>query len=455
MVTDESRFKLLAAPPGCGKTVVMISIILSYVARGYWVRCLVPLSQVCGDIRQKLVAGGLSAAVAAATVMTIQLFTHRQYTEPTIESGAMLSAARRLIMIDEALATSAETLDAVYYKVGGDSGSVRFSLFGDPFQMPAVGTPAAHSVMLQPTSRLRVFAFSSGVSMRAPHPVIEAIVGSLRSGAVPRVAHDLLSLWHYAGALRPVATWIVATHERVEYYNRLWQQRSGSATLTAATVPLRGGVGAQDRHPVRLCIDEGDESGSAPNVMATCNFDVVNDDGDKVRVNNRTLGRVLSWVTAGYEQNETASITCGDTALAVTVQFCDSAGASVGAPVVVSAVDVDGGRCRRLPLQGLGAFTVKVAQGISLPKTVSYGVDDTDAVDKQSFWTVGISRVLEDDPTVDLIAGTQPFGLRRIKYSVMPGVLEAEPRTAADAALRALVSGLYKGADCGGDGGGP
>ena len=444
MVASASRFQLLAAPPGCGKTVVMMAIIRDYIARGFWVVCLVPLSRVCGDIRRKLVVAGVPESIAAATVITIQKFTHRGYDVP----DAAFTASRRLIVIDEALAASSETLDAVYRKICGDVSAVRFALFGDPFQTPAVGTPAAHSVLLHPAT-LQIFAFSSSRSQRQSHPMITTILASLRSvKSVPVVAHRALSLWHYAGSTRPVDTWIVASHRLVDYYNRLWQERSGSATLTAETVQLRPPVASQDIHPVRLCVDDGeDERVLKPNVMATTNFKVTDGGGEEWQVTNRDVGRVLGWVTAGYEGTETVATTCGDATLAVTVQFCTDDGAATGPPVVISPILVDDGRCRRLPLQGLGAVTIKVLQGMSLPKTQTYGVDDTGAVDQRSFHTVAVSRVEEKDACVDLVAGAGQYGLVRMKYSAGCGVLADVPRTAAETELRRQIADLYEEPD--------
>jgi len=450
MVASSSRFQLLAAPPGCGKTVVMMEIIRGYIARGFWALCLVPLSRVCGDIRRKLVAAGVSEPIAASTVITIQKFTHRGYVVPS----AAVTAKRRLILIDEALAASSETLDAVYRKVGGDASAVRFALFGDPFQTPAVGTPAAHSVLLHPGT-LQLFAFSSSQSQRQSHPMISTILASLRSvRSVPAAAHRALALWHYAGSTRAVDTWIVASHRLVDYYNRLWQSSSGAATLTASTVHVRMPVAAQDVHPVRLCIDDnGDGPVLRPNVMATSNFKVTDDSGDEYQVTNRDVGRVLGWVTDGYESSATTTTTCGDSTLAVTVQFCTDDGAATGPPVVVTPILVDDGRCRRLPLQGLGAVTIKVLQGMSLPKTQTYGVDDEGAVDLRSFHTVAVSRVEEKDASVDLVAGAGQYGLVRVKYSAASGVLNDVPRTAAETALRLRIADLYEGGDGPGDGG--
>jgi hypothetical protein len=450
MVASSSRFQLLAAPPGCGKTVVMMAIIRDYIARGYWVACLVPLSRVCGDIRRKLVAAGTPESTAASTVITIQKFTHRGYTVPDAAS----TAARRLILIDEALAASSETLDAVYRKVGGDGSAVRFALFGDPFQTPAVGTPAAHSVLLHPDT-LQLFAFASSRSQRQSHPMITAILASLRSVRTsPVAAHRALSLWHYAGSTRAVDTWIVASHRLVDYYNRLWQERSGSATLTAATVHALPPVAAQDVYPVRLCVDDNeDDRVLKPNVMATTNFKVTDGGNEEWQVTNRDVGRVLGWVTAGYEGTETVTTTCSDATLAVTVQFCTDDGVATGPPVVITPIKVDGGRCVRLPLQGLGAVTIKVLQGMSLPKTQTYGVDDTDAMDLRSFHTVAVSRVEEKDASADLVAGAGRYGLVRMKYSAASGVLDDVRRTAAETALRLRIADLYEGGDGPGDGG--
>ena len=167
MMADARPFKLLFAGPGYGKTVVMMSIIIDFYNRGFWVRCLVPLSQVCGDIRRKLEASGMPALAAAETVMTVQRFTTPGFVDSSMQPGGNIErAVRRLVMFDEALSLDGDLLDNVYYKMGGDVRLAQFMMFGDCFQMPSVGIPAAHSVMLQPTAEFRLFSFPSGGSMR-------------------------------------------------------------------------------------------------------------------------------------------------------------------------------------------------------------------------------------------------------------------------------------------------
>lgn len=444
MMADARPFKLLFAGPGYGKTVVMMSIIIDFYNRGFWVRCLVPLSQVCGDIRRKLEASGMPALAAAETVMTVQRFTTPGFVDSSMQPGGNIErAVRRLVMFDEALSLDGDLLDNVYYKMGGDVRLAQFMMFGDCFQMPSVGIPAAHSVMLQPTAEFRLFSFPSGGSMRTSHPIITAIVTSLRSvHGKPLIADRLLTEWHFAGIKSEVDVWVVSTHRQVESRNRARQNAATVPTFTATTVQLTGrDRAAQDVHPVRLWI------GCA--VMTTCNFTAAasSDEAAAVgRISNRTMGRVLGW-SHGFDVDETIVTDCGSD-VTVTVQFYDTAGKPRGEPVLISPIVTADKTCRRLPIQALGGMTVDCSQGMTLPAWMTIGVDGTGACDPRSFWTVAISRKqVARDADLYAARGSDPAardgcGIGAIVYDGdgSGSVLVEAERTQMDIALRELCA---------------
>lgn len=427
IVGKASSNVLLVGGPGTGKTVVVGALVKHFLGAGYSVRYVAPLRQITNSF---------SARAGDGVAYTTQRFCCNnrpdfaifawQRQQTTLYNSGRIGA---VLIVDEVFATRWEDLrdiETVCNSVYGRA--VRFIFVGDPYQLRnPEGGPAANSRLLRP-SVLSIIKMPEQ-SHRSTHPWLVQVTASLRGMNVAVAADRLLTEANYWGNRRPHAVdmWLVATHAEVDTRNLQWQRQGSGAAFVCDTV---NGKEAPHKFPCRLL--------AGGRAMFTEAWVVKEADGNaKTEWANRTQVVVKTWGRNPEADTPPAFLHCcaGDMEVKVLVEPILPCGALSGVDVWVHAVAAaDVTNCRWLPLQGMGAVTANVTQGMTMPDNMRLGIDGTNAHDPRAWWTVALTRSVV--PEGADIRDYFPV----INYP--PGaVLREAGRTKTELALRTLCTG--------------